>query len=72
MLNESNKNILQNCSNELCDWAETWGMFNVDKCKVMHTGNRNPGYTYTMNNQTLSQIDEEKDIGVTMHANFKL
>ena len=45
MLNESNKNILQNCLNGLCDWAETWGMFNVDKCKVMHTGNRNPGYT---------------------------
>ena len=46
-------------------------MFNVDKCKVMHTGNRNPGYSYTMNNQTLSDIDEEKDIGVTMHANLK-
>jgi len=24
-----------------------------------------------MNNQTLSKIDEEKDIGVTMHANLK-
>ena len=46
-------------------------MFNVDKCKVMHTENRNPGYAYTMNNQTLSQIDEEKDIGVTMHVNLK-
>ena len=44
MLDESDKNILQNCLNELCDWAETWGMmFNVDKCKVIHTGNRNPG-----------------------------
>ena len=72
MLNESDKNILQNCLNKLCDWAETWGMmFNVDKCKVMHIGNRNPCYTYTMNNQTLSEIDEEKDIGVTMHANLK-
>ena len=41
-------------------------MFNVDKFKVMHTGKRNPGYTYTMNNQTLLEIDEEKDIEVTM------
>ena len=41
-------------------------MFNVYKCKVMHTGKRNPEYTYTMSNQTLSEIDEGKDIGVTM------
>ena len=67
MLNKSDKNILQNCHNTLCDGM----MFNVDKCKVIHTGNRNPGYKYTMNNQTLSQIDEEKDIGVTMHVNLK-
>ena len=39
-------------------------MFNVDKFKVMHTGKRNPGYTYTMNNWR--EIDEEKDIEVTM------
>ena len=50
MSNESNKNILQNCLNDLRDWAETWGMFNVDKYKVMHIKNRNLRYTYTMNN----------------------
>ena len=58
ILNESDKNILQNRLNKLCDWAETWGMmFNVDKCKVMHIGIRNPCYTFTftMNNQTLSE-----------------
>jgi len=26
MLNESDKNILQNCLNQLCDWAETCSM----------------------------------------------
>ena len=32
----------------LADWADTWQLrFNVNKCKVIHMGQRNPGYTYT-------------------------
>ena len=41
-------------------------MYNIYKCKVMHNGKRTPDHTYTMSNQTLSEIDEGKDIGVTM------
>jgi hypothetical protein len=42
---------------------QTCGMvFNVGKCKVMHTGSKNPGFNYIMNNQTLESTAEERDI----------
>jgi ribonuclease P/MRP protein subunit RPP40 len=34
-------------------------------------GSRNPGFSYTMNNQTLDSTAEERDIGVTISENLK-
>jgi hypothetical protein len=63
---------LQEALDKLCSWADKWGMaFNVAKCKVMHMGSRNPGFSYTMNNQTLESTAEERDIGVTISDNLK-
>jgi len=35
--------------------------FNVDKCKVMHIGRNNPEYEYSMNNNVLQEVQQEKD-----------
>lgn len=45
--------------------------FNMSKCKVMHIGQRNPGYEYTMGDTLLSTTKEERDIGVTMSSNLR-
>ena len=48
------KEKLQNTLDKLEKWAEKWGMaFNIPKCKIMHVGPHNPGYTYMMSGQPL-------------------
>jgi ribonucleases P/MRP protein subunit RPP40 len=69
---EKDREELQQALDELCEWANTWGMsFNVSKCRVMHTGHNNPRYQYTMNGEVLKETEEETDIGVTVTANMK-
>ena len=68
MLNESDKNILQN----LCDWAETWSMMlNVDICKFMHTENKNPDYVYTIKNQTGYWSYYDANLKPSVHCKFE-
>jgi hypothetical protein len=63
---------LQQTLDNLCEWADNWGMeFNVKKCKVMHLGFTNTGHSYSMNNQQLTETEEERDIGVCMASNLK-
>ena len=63
---------LQRTLNRLMDWAKDWGMeFNVDKCKIMHVGRNNPQFEYSMGGTTLRAVEEEKDIGVTIHNSLK-
>ena len=70
--NDSDREILQNCLNNLFKWATDWGMeFNVEKCSVLHFGHRNPKFEYTMNNTKIKQCDNERDIGVTVSSNLK-
>ena len=65
--------LLQKALDELCEWAETWGMrFNVKKCKVMHFGAKNPLHKYTMLGQELEVTQEEVDIGVKISNNLKV
>jgi tetrahydromethanopterin S-methyltransferase subunit G len=69
---EKDRQELQETLDNLCKWAEKWGMqFNEGKCKVMHIGQNNPRYEYTMNGQTLSKTEEEKDIGVYVNHTLK-
>jgi len=35
--------------------------FNVSKCKVMHYGKGNTGYSYNMDKQPLEEVECEKD-----------
>ena len=46
-------------------------IFNIEKCKVLHVGARNPRYKYKMLNQELSEVSEEKDVGVLVHKSLK-
>ena len=55
----------------LGQWADKWQMkFNADKCKVIHFGGGTPS-SYVMDNKTLENIDEEKDLGVVIHKTLK-
>ena len=69
---EKDREELQEALDQLCIWAEKWGMvFNVGKCKVMHMGHHNPAFSYTMNGHVLEETKEERDIGVIVSANMK-
>ena len=49
-----------------------WGMeFNEPKCKIMHVGNNNPGYSNSMSGESLKVVEEEKFIGITVHGSLK-
>jgi len=45
--------------------------FNVDKCKVMHVGNRDDGSTYYMEGSELTKVSCEKDLGVWISDDMK-
>ena len=52
----SQQQELQNDLNTLGEWTvDSQMFFNVDKCKVLHIGNRNVQANYTMNSQTVSE-----------------
>ncbi len=69
---EEDRKILQETLDGLVEWAEKWGMkFNLAKCKIMHVGRNNPGYVYTMGGVALEEVEEERDVGVTVHKSLK-
>ena len=63
---------LQDTLDNLCRWADRWGMqFNVKKCFVMHIGTNNSRFEYFMKGVKLSSTDKERDIGVIMSNSLK-
>ena len=74
---EADRITMQKDIDRLMEWAELWQMdFNAKKCKIMHVGNSNPSYTYTMGGYApggtiLTEVSEEKDIGVMIHNSLK-
>ena len=46
-------------------------LFKVEKCNVMHTGASNPNVLYSMGYITLSEVNEEKDLGVIFTKDLK-
>ena len=63
---------LQELIDELYKWAEEWGMsFNINKCKVMHVGNKNPNEEYIMNGEKLAEVKEERDLGIWIESSHK-
>lgn len=64
--------ILQMSLNNMCIWAQKWGMdFNQKKCKVMHVGRNNPNLDYTLKGHTLEETEQERDIGIIIHKSLK-
>lgn len=56
---------MQNDLDILHRWAVDWQMeFNVDKCAVIHLGNRNLANNYILGDQILKSSNNERDLGV--------
>jgi len=53
-------------------WSEEWQMlFNVDKCVVMHLGNRNKKFNYSMGDTEIKTVTNQKDLGVLVSNSIK-
>ena len=64
---------IQDDIDKLVRWSEKWQMlFNIGKCKYLHTGPGTTGKNYEMEGTILSKTGKEKDLGVTMNANMKV
>ena len=71
--NTEDKEKLQNDFDRLYAWSDKWQCFNASKCQVMHIGNTNPHYNYSIESvgETV-QLEEtklEKDLGVYVDLN---
>lgn len=63
---EQEKNSLQKDIDSLTTWSDTWLLkFNKSKCKHLHLG-PSTDTNYTMNNETITTTDKEKDLGITI------
>ena len=63
------KDILQSDLNKITKWTETWLLkLHPQKCKTLHVGKTDPDpdYKYELMGITLDNVEEEKDIGVTI------
>ena len=64
--------ILQSDMHKLEDWLRTWGLdFNSDKCHVLTMGKFEDikhTHRYTVYNQEMEHVFEEKDLGFTFDA----
>lgn len=68
----ADKDLFQSCIDKLFEWSIKWGMeFNIQKCKILHFGSKNPNYEYFMNGVKLQKVDSEKDVGVVIHSSLK-
>ena len=64
---------LQDDLNRLDQWSAKWQMlFNQSKCKCLHIGRANEKEPYEMHNTVLLKTAKEKDLGVTISADWKL
>ena len=49
VVDESDRNIMQENIDHLTKWAEIWQMeFKARNCKLLHFGSSNPRYVHTM------------------------
>ena len=70
---DGDKQHLQYDLDRLVKWSEKWQMlFNLGKCKCLHTGHENLDVTYKMGDTVLGTTVKEKDLGVTISANMKV
>ena len=67
---------LQKDIDALATWARTWKLeFNASKCKILHIGNNNLNYNYTMEDGNSRRLLEptilEKDLGTFVDPDLK-
>ena len=64
--------LLQSDIQALSRWSNTWLIsFNQSKCKILHLGQTNQGFPYTMGDIPLDNTSVEKDLGVHIDTNLK-
>jgi len=44
---------------------------NINKCKVMHVGQKNPRFLFTMRSNELQTVEVDKDLGVIISSDLK-
>ena len=63
---------LQSDLDRLVNWSSKWQMkFNLDKCKVLHIGYHNTHSNYSMDGFRLTEVNQEKDLGITISNDLK-
>ena len=72
----NNSTDLQNDLNVIMEWSQKWKLdFNIQKCKTLHIGNKNPKHKYYMKTQSnqsdIIECDNEKDLGVIFDKSLK-
>ena len=72
--NVEGRNNLRKDLSSLFQWSEVWQMdFNLDKCKIMHIGNKKQLFDeYAIGGHILEKVEEEKDLGVIINEKFKV
>ena len=61
--------IWQQYLDNLFKWSSDWQMlFNLDKYNALHFGAKNMRHTYSINGYPLSEVEEEKDLGVMIRS----
>ena len=62
---------LQMVLSQISFWSDLWQLtLNSEKSLVLHLGNANPRYIYTIEGRPLSARDCVRDLGVTMSKNL--
>ena len=74
--NEEDCASIQTDLNSLSEWSQSWQLrFNASKCKCMHFGQSNQHQSYFMPDNgsatTITEVTEEKDLGVTFSSDLK-
>ena len=69
---DQDREMLQDDLDKLNEWSMNWLLqFNKDKCKVMHIGKANPGFSYVLGGTTMQETKKEKDLGVLITSDLK-
>ena len=59
---------IQSDLNTLTDWSVKWQLpFNVEKCKSIHFGNKNPKIEYRIHGVTPDNVQDERDNCLKFH-----